>query len=284
MIGPTADRVRDRLHLQHGPIDLIIGVDGARHSAFDAAEARFGTILQELVDELPDLRRQISAVSPIPNSETGKRMHAATMPHAKTFVTAMAAVAGSVADTIITAIKQTKVTRAYVNNGGDIAVHLTDGAKFTLAMVDHQNQSLGRVALTAHDGVGGIATSGRHGRSLSLGIADSVTVLARTAATADVAATLIANAVDLPDHRGITRRPAEQIQDDSDLAQRLVVTDVAPLTVNEVGIALDAGHTIADEMLKNNQIIAAVLYLGGQSRMVAPTQQTLITNRTPSYA
>jgi ApbE superfamily uncharacterized protein (UPF0280 family) len=284
MIGPTADRVRDRLHLQHGPIDLIIGADGARHSAFDAAEARFGTILQELVDELPDLRRQISAVSPIPNSETGKRMHAATMPHAKTFVTAMAAVAGSVADTIITAIKQTNVTRAYVNNGGDIAVHLTDGAKFTLAMVDHQNQSLGRVALTAHDGVGGIATSGRHGRSLSLGIADSVTVLARTAATADVAATLIANAVDLPDHQGITRRPAEQIQDDSDLAQRLVVTDVAPLTVNEVGIALDAGHTIADEMLKNNQIVAAVLYLGGQSRMVATTQQTLITNRTPSYA
>ena len=31
---------RGRLHLQHGPIDLVIGVDGARDIAFDGAETR----------------------------------------------------------------------------------------------------------------------------------------------------------------------------------------------------------------------------------------------------
>ena len=63
----------------------------------------------------------------------------------------------------------------------------------------------------------GIATSGRHGRSFSLGIADAVTVLARTASQADAAATVIANAVDLPGHPAIVRCPAQDLQPDSDL-------------------------------------------------------------------
>ena len=52
----------------------------------------------------------------------------------------------------------------------------------------------------------GIATSGWRGRSFSLGIADAVTVLAATAAEADAAATVIANAVDLPGHPAIDTR------------------------------------------------------------------------------
>ena len=55
----------------------------------------------------------------------------------------------------------------------------------------------GAVRLDARSGVGGVATSGAQGRSFSLGIADSVTTLARNAATADVAATLVANAVNI---------------------------------------------------------------------------------------
>ena len=36
-----------RLHLQHGPIDLIIGAEGAREVAFAAARVRFETLLKE---------------------------------------------------------------------------------------------------------------------------------------------------------------------------------------------------------------------------------------------
>ncbi|WP_204349766.1 hypothetical protein, partial [Klebsiella pneumoniae] len=79
------------------------------------------------------------------------------------------------------------------------------------------------------DGIGGIATSGAQGRSFSLGIADSVTVLARDAASADAAATLIANAVDL-DHPAIRRRPARNLDPDSDLGDRLVTVGVGDLT------------------------------------------------------
>src|SRR5207253_11171729 len=57
---------------------------------------------------------------------------------------------------------------------------------------------------------------------------DLVTVLARTAAQADAAATVIANAVDLDDPR-IERRPACELKDDSDLGELLVTADVPRL-------------------------------------------------------
>jgi hypothetical protein len=44
-----------RLHLHHGPIDLVIGADGtpaAVKRAYRLAAARFDTILDELVDKL----------------------------------------------------------------------------------------------------------------------------------------------------------------------------------------------------------------------------------------
>jgi ApbE superfamily uncharacterized protein (UPF0280 family) len=59
--------------------------------------------------------------------------------------------------------------------------------------------------LTHDRPVRGLATSGWGGRSFSLGIADSVTVLARCAAAADAAATVVANAVDA-EHPAIERR------------------------------------------------------------------------------
>ena len=75
----------------------------------------------------------------------------------------------------------------------------------------------------------GVATSGWRGRSFSLGIADAVTVFAGTAAVADAAATLIANAVDLPGHPAFARAPARRCDPQSDLGERLVTVDVGPL-------------------------------------------------------
>ena len=94
----------------------------------------------------------------------------------------------------------------------------------------------------ADDPSRGVATSGRHGRSFSLGIADAVTVLAKTAASADAAATIIANAVDLPGHPAIIRRPACELQPDSDLGPRLVTREVGELAGNEIEEALAAGE------------------------------------------
>lgn len=256
-----------RLHLQHGPIDLIIGADGARQVAFEAAEARFRTVLQELVGELDQLRQPITPDHAPFAGRIARRMARAVRPHSLTFVTPMAAVAGSVADEILNTMRHaTPLRRAYANNGGDIALHLAPGERFTSAMASIEGFDLGRIEIAARDRIGGIATSGRGGRSLSLGIADSVTVLARTAAQADVAATLIANAVDLSDHPAITRRPAIELQDDSDLGEQLVATHCAPLPRSDIHHALQNGLIVAERMCDAGLIRAASLHLQGESR------------------
>ncbi|WP_108483719.1 UPF0280 family protein [Oceaniglobus ichthyenteri] len=269
----------DRLHLHHGPIDLIIGADGARAAAFAAAQARFSTVLQELADELPLLRQPVGAM---PMGAIARKMHAACLPHCGVFVTPMAAVAGAVAETVLAAMAVPGLRRAYVNNGGDIAVFLTPGQDFRLAMAGSDGQDRGRITLSADSPVRGIATSGRGGRSHSLGIADQVTVVAKTAAMADVAATLIANAVDLPAHPAITRTPANQLTPDSDLGARPVVTGLGALCPIEQRRALAKGAAVAQDMAARGLITAAALFLGGESEIIGAPN--LIEQKEPTHA
>src|SRR6185295_4152409 len=167
------------------------------------------------------------------------------------FITPMAAVAGAVAEEILGAMTAKQLDRAYVNNGGDIALHLASGEQFTVGLVDRPDRPglMKTSVIDFDDPARGIATSGRHGRSFSLGIADAVTVLARTAAQADAAATIIANAVDLPGHPAVLRCPAHDLQPDSDLGARLVTRDVGALRAWEIASALDAGADQARRLL-----------------------------------
>jgi ApbE superfamily uncharacterized protein (UPF0280 family) len=271
--------------LQHGPIDLIIGADGDRQTAFRAAKARFETVLEELVGELDLLRQKMSPEAPFPKGAGARRMDRATRPHETVFVTRMAAVAGAVADEVLEAMTDVAdLSRAYVNNGGDIALHLSPGESFSLAISHHDGQDLGRITVSSGEGIGGIATSGRHGRSLSLGIADSVTVLAKNASIADAAATLIANAVDLQGHPAIRRTPARTRQPDSDLGDQLVTIGCGPLTSEETQAALSPGETMARDMQRAGPIQAAALFLNGECRLVGETGFALATQRILAHA
>jgi ApbE superfamily uncharacterized protein (UPF0280 family) len=193
-----------RLHLQHGPVDVVLqawGEPAEVRTAHRQAAAAFDGLLEALVAELPLLRRPVTDETPEPAGPVARRMVRAVRPHRRLFVTPMAAVAGAVADHLLAAaVAGCELSRAYVNDGGDIALHLTPETSLTLGMVaDVEHPRLdGTLLVRAADPVRGVATSGRGGRSLSLGIADAVTVLARDAAAADAAATLVANAVDLP--------------------------------------------------------------------------------------
>ncbi len=275
MSGPVAALLPDgrRLHLQHGPIDLVIGADaaapGAVAAAYDAAVARFDTILPVLVEELTLLR------SPCPPEGLGlagpvaRRMEAAVLPFAADrFVTPMAAVAGAVADEILAAmVVAAPLARAYVNDGGDIALYLAPGTEFALQIAALDRSEHGRVRIAAGSPVRGVATSGRGGRSFSLGIADAVTVLAHTAAAADAAATLIANAVDLPGHPAVERAPARALQPDSDLGERLVTVACGPLAADEIDAALERGLAEARRMQAAGLVAAAALFLQGECRV-----------------
>jgi ApbE superfamily uncharacterized protein (UPF0280 family) len=202
-----------------------------------------------------------------------RRMHAAVAPFAADhFITPMAAVAGAVAEEILGAMmKETRLERAYVNNGGDIALHLVQGERFTVGLIDRPDRQgvMRTTMIDAEDPSRGIATSGRHGRSFSLGIADAVTVLARTASQADAAATVIANAVDLPGHPAIVRTPAQDLQPDSDLGARLVTRGVGELSDAEIADALEAGAGRARALLAAGLIEGATLRLCGETVLVA---------------
>jgi ApbE superfamily uncharacterized protein (UPF0280 family) len=264
-----------RLHLQDGPIDLIVEAWGSGanvRAAYDAAARRFTGLLDTLCNELPELRKAADAASCKLRGTVARRMHAAVAPFASAdFITPMAAVAGAVAEEILGAmVKGANLKRAYVNNGGDIALHLSRGEYFTIGLVDWPDQPglMQTTMIGADDVARGIATSGRRGRSFSLGIAEAVTVLARTAAQADAAATIIANAVDLPGHPAVLRCPAHDLQPDSDLGARLVTRDVGDLSLYEIEEALEAGADRARSLLARGLIESAALRLHGETRIV----------------
>ncbi len=274
-----------RLHLQDGPIDLIVEAFGHPReveAAYRAAGARFATVLDELCAELSFLRRACSAETEWPDGSVARRMTAAVMPYAvEYFITPMAAVAGAVAEEILASmLGAAELSRAYVNNGGDIALHLGAGETFVVGIVERPDRPslFGTATLASDHPVRGIATSGWRGRSFSLGIADAVTVLADRAAAADAAATIIANAVDLPGHPAVTRVPACEIAPDSDLGQRLVTQAVAELADAEVHQALAAGIRTAECFLRIGLIRSAALTLQGAIRIVGELPDAKLTS------
>lgn len=264
-----------RLHFSHGPIDLVIHAEGvldAVNAAHEKAWRRFESVLQELVAELPLLRSPVTDDCRL-QGEIARRMWDACHPYRAQYITPMAAVAGAVAEEIIACYRDPRISRASVNNGGDIAFHLSAGASYrigictdidaaTIAAAHGDLQADGSASIDPASPVRGVATSGWRGRSFSLGIADSVTVLASTAAQADAAATIIANAVNVDDAR-IVRRAANEIKDDTDLGALPVTVDVPALETPVVLRALTAGYERARELQYAGLIHGAVLACQG---------------------
>lgn len=267
----------NRLHLNHGPIDLVISAEGEAaevRRAYQVAAAMFPNILPELVAKLPVLRAPISETKPMVMNPIARRMVDAVWPYREMFVTPMAAVAGAVAEHVLAAmVEAADLRRAIVNNGGDIALHLAVGERMRAGVVG--DLSLPRldaaIEIASLDPVRGIATSGWRGRSQSLGIADSVTVLAASAAMADAAATMIANAVDVDDP-AVRRTPAREVRDDSDLGDLLVTVEVGALGADAVERALENGARRATELRDRALIAAAYLQLQGEMRVVGGMQ------------
>ena len=278
MSGPRNTRGADgRLYLQHGPIELIIEVFGDRDEVGQAqaqAIAAFDGLLDGLVAELPLLRRPLGVAYPMLRGTIAQAMVWAAWPHRDEFITPMAAVAGAVADHMLAAaVKGRSLAKGYVNNGGDIALYLSPGASLDagvvtdLAAIGLGGGLSGHVSLHHDLAVRGMATSGWQGRSHSRGIADAVTVLATDAATADVAATLIANDVDV-DHPAIVRKPADEVDDDTDLGDRMVTMSVGALDGGSIRAALDLGVMAAETLRAAGRIEAAMLILRNQTRVV----------------
>ena len=260
---------RQRLHIQHGPIDLVIDADGpGRQALFECAVGAALPVLSTLVDELDRLRAPFIAGRCF-TGPVARRMQSVCRITGNRFVTPMAAVAGSVADHVLAAMLDDEAardcTRISVNNGGDVAFWTAPGAT-TRAQI--AGLPTGTLTLTGPTRWRGMASSGWGGRSHSLGIADSVTVLAESAALADIAATLIANDIDLLGHPMITRQPAVELDAASDLAGMMVTTGVPWLEDDEIAAALATGRSTATALMQQDDIAGAVMVLQGRVESV----------------
>ena len=262
-----------RLFLQHGPINLVVragGPSAAVEEAYSALTGAFPAWLGALVDELPRLRSPESRHLALPAGPIARRMVSAVRACTDEFITSMAAVAGAVADEAVSMLApHPEIVHAYVNNSGDIALHLMPGARLSVGVVPSLREAIPRacIEVASDSAVRGVATSGWQGRSHSLGIADAVTVLAPCAALADAAATLVANAVDV-DHPGIRREPACSLDEESDLGDRLVTVAVPALDPDAIDAALGGGVRTARTLRSLGVIEGAALTMQGRWRVL----------------
>lgn len=280
-MGPVFQTLSgNRLHMQHGPIDLIVQAEGDLAVVQDAhqqAQALFRQVLPTLVTELSRLREPVdpSDLNPMVGPVAKRMWQACRLFADQRFITPMAAVAGSVAQHMLMPYQVAGIERAWVNNGGDIALHLTANTRLRLGLFSDLARVLpvimqarlpaldAMATICAETGIGGVATSGWAGRSHSMGIADSVTVFAQNAAVADAGATIIANAVDVQDE-SIIRQPASVLSDDTDLGDHLVTVDVPPLPYEKVASALARGQALAQDLVDAGILHSVVLVCQGQ--------------------
>ena len=263
----------NRLFLQHGPIDIVVEAIGKdKYLAYEKVKTYFKTLLSDLVLELELLKKEVRYDRQFTN-QIAQKMQQATQEFHPDFITPMAAVAGSVADSVLEVLTSGFILeKAYVNNGGDVSFYLKKGQSMKSSLASMPNTF---TKIKYEDKSRGVATSGWRGRSFSLGIADSVTVLANNAAMADAAATMIANSVDLKDHHLIKKKYAQYLNDSSDLFGQMVTTEVGKLSQKDIIKAINNGHNKAKMYLGNNLINSALIQLCGCFCIVQKTSSTL---------
>ncbi len=263
-----------RLRVEHGPVSLVAEArwpdGGFRPGVLMEAGRRALEVLEELAALRPLLgldARRIRNPAALP--PVARAMWEAARQFPDRYVTPLVAVAGALADAVADFLKERGAARTVVTNGGDVALRLAPGQWVRVGVWGRIGDPAPavRFRVKAEDRVGGVATSGFGGRSLTLGVADAVTALAARAALADACATLVANAVDV-DSPAVEKVPAEEVNPDTDLRGLRVTVRVGTLSEAEVTEALDRGEAEARRMLDRGLIRGALLHLRGRWRVV----------------
>lgn len=192
-------------------------------------------------------------------------------------MTPMAAVAGTIADEVADFLFQRGMTKAVVDNGGDVAIRADREAPVTVGIrPDVNDRAVAYVIgldpdLRSH----GVATSGLGGRSLTRGIASAATVVAPTASLADAAATAVANASFLEDEQ-VFRRPAEEIDPYTDIAGLDITVKVGPLSEETKSRAVSQAIRKAEDLVRRGIILGAFVAVQGVHGMTEYFRDRLI--------
>jgi len=223
--------------------------------------------LEQIAGHVAMLKRPASAIESPPRNTLALTMYQAVVAVGDRDLTAMAAVAGTIADATADFLEDRGMTRVVVNNGGDVALRLKGRETVTVGIRPQvqEEKTSHRVRITPEMGVGGVATSGLGGRSFTRGVASAATVLSSRAAVADAAATAVANASCITSPR-VHRRRADSIDPDTDLKGLDVTESVGDLTEEEIQTALFRGLKRADELVERGVIMGACITVMGSTK------------------
>lgn len=267
----TADVMQNlkpgQVFVDFGPVSMVITASRNGEGDTQLCRAAFPVIaacLEDLRPSLEMLRRYPPQVELEQLTGAGETMARAVLRTGDPWLTPMAAVAGTVADAVADFLFAQVAEKVTANNGGDIALRLAPGQSLGLGVLyDLERGGVDRVVhLTAEKGVGGVATSGLGGRSLTTGIASGVTVFSRRCAQADALATLLADrsCIDSP---AVHTRLAGELDPDSDIADLPVVVSVEPLSREEKERALEQVLREAEEQYRRGNLLACIATVQG---------------------
>jgi len=191
-------------------------------------------------------------------------------------LTPMAAVAGTIGDAVADFLFNRGMTKVVVDNGGDVAVRLQEGASVTVGIrPEIGKQEISNViVLDSKSPSWGVTTSGLGGRSLTRGVASASTVIAGSASMADAAATAIANASFVEDEQ-VFQRPAEEIDPETDIAGLPVTVKIGPLSEKTKAMAVSKAIGRAKELIEKDIIFGAYVAVQGKVAMTDFFQERL---------
>ena len=249
--------IEERLYLEYGPTNLVVeAFHKDKQKIYNYIIENIGEMLSQLSLELAKLRENTKENTRF-KSEIAKKMNDSTKIFLPRFITPLASVAGAISEILLDKVlSKFNLKKIYINNGGDVAIFLKKKQTLKLLVATTNN------FLITLEGDGckyGVATSGWKGRSFSMGIADSVTTIARSSSIADAAATIIANDTNIENHKNIKKQKANEIDEYSDLKNKLITTSVGELSENDIKQALKKGTITAKKLIEKKIILTALL-------------------------
>jgi ApbE superfamily uncharacterized protein (UPF0280 family) len=263
-----------------GPMRLVIsasvGKVPQKEMGVRAAEESF-SYLERLARLRDLLGTRVSEISRDLDDSLAVTMVRSVLAVGDEDLTPMAAVAGTIADGVADFLFNRGMTRVVVDNGGDVAVRLEQGASVKVgirAEIGDRNIS-NVIVLDSRSPSWGVTTSGLGGRSLTRGVASAATVIARSASLADAAATAIANA-SFVDDAHVIQRPAEEIDPNTDIAGLPVTVKVGPLSAGKKSTALSRAMKRTAELLRQEVILGGFVAVQGKVAMTDFFQERLV--------
>ncbi|MCX8021755.1 MAG: hypothetical protein N2745_03185 [Syntrophorhabdaceae bacterium] len=253
------------MYIEVGPVGMSI--DAKRYGVpFEFERKRvegiLNSILGDLAESLPVLKQRAHRIintKGLPEIPC-KMVEAVKIVDEKT-LTPMAAVAGAVADGLKERLKEDGIDFIAINNGGDISIF--NGSKKAIRVglieIKRGNPSPFILKIEGFKDVG-IATSGFGGKSFTLGLADMATVIAKTGAIADAAATFICNMTNVGSTR-VLRKRAIEIDPITDIPDDFVTVEIGSLTDKEKEEALRNGLSWAERLKTYGVIYDAIIIL-----------------------